>query len=119
MTTAPPPGRGDVGPDDEEEGLAAERTALAWGRTSLSLMACGAVVVRGLPTVTGERGRPLVGGVIVALAALLWVQSLWNEHERRLALAHDNPGAEAAALRNLAVTTVAIGLVGMAAVVLL
>ena len=105
--------------EEEEAGLAAERTALAWGRTSLSLMACGAVILRGLPSVTGERGRPLAGGVVVTVAALLWVQSLWNEHRRRVALIHGDPLAEAAALRNVAATTVFVGLAALAAVVLL
>lgn len=98
--------------DEERESLAAERTALAWGRTSLALLGCGAAAIKGIPSVTGRGARPVAGGVIVALAAACWLQSLWNEHRRRVALARGDLAAEMSSLRGVAMTTGLIGLVG-------
>ena len=89
--------------DEERESLAAERTSLAWGRTSLALLACGAAVIKGVPTVTERAGRPLA-------AASLWVHSLWNERRRRIAITRGDRTAEASWLRGTATTTVLVGL---------
>jgi uncharacterized membrane protein YidH (DUF202 family) len=100
-----------VSDSEERESLAAERTALAWGRTSLALLACGAAAIRGVPSVTGRGARPVAGSVIVALAAACWLQSLWSEHHRRVALARGET-TDDSSLRGVAMTTVVIGLVG-------
>lgn len=88
-----------------DESLAAERTSLAWDRTSLSLLACGAAVIKGVPVVEGVEARPGIGLAIVALAALTWLLNLRNEHRRRAAIAHGDLAAEASSLRRMATTT--------------
>jgi uncharacterized membrane protein YidH (DUF202 family) len=62
-----------VGPRGSEAGLQAERTALAWTRTSLALLANGALLLlsdlRGFP---GRLGLVAVGfAVVLALATYL------------------------------------------------
>ncbi len=69
----------DESPEPEPEialGLAAERTELAWGRSSLALLGCGAAVAKGLDKVTGTTGRPLVGAVLLALGGVAWLSGL-------------------------------------------
>ena len=100
--------------DEEREGLAAERTSLAWSRMSLALLAAGAAVIRGVPSGTGRGARPLAGSVIVALAATLWLISVWNEHLRRRAIAKGDLTAEPAWLRRTAMTSTTIGVAAFA-----
>lgn len=88
-----------------DQSLAAERTSLAWDRTSLSLLACGAAVVKGVPVVEGVEARPGIGLAIVALASLTWVASLHNERRRRTAIARGDLAAEASSLRYMARST--------------
>ena len=66
----PPPKR-----IDRDPGLAAERTDLAWGRSTLSLLACGAAVAKGVPSVTGD-GRPGAGLAMLALGGAVWLAGL-------------------------------------------
>ena len=98
----------------DDDPLAEERTSLAWGRTSLAMLASGAAILKGLPSVTGIGARPLVGGVIVALAAISWLYGLWNQRTRRLALVKGDLAAEGSLLQGLAFSTVVIGLVALA-----
>ena len=53
------------GPDMEERdpGLAWERTALAWTRTSISVAALGGAILK---------TNPLAGGLVLAMSALVW-----------------------------------------------
>lgn len=60
---------------DRDPGLAAERTDLAWGRSTLALFACGAAVTKGVPNVTGE-GRPTAGLAMLALGGAVWLAGL-------------------------------------------
>ena len=89
--------------------LAAERTSLAWDRTSLSLLACGAALIKGLPAVEGVEARPGVGVVIIALAAATWVASLLNERQRRAAITRGDLAAEASSLFRMAASTALVG----------
>lgn len=57
---------------ERDPGLAAERTELAWGRSALSLLACGAAVARGVPEITGHETQPIVGVVILVLGGIVW-----------------------------------------------
>src|SRR5207249_8719407 len=62
--------------------LAAERTALAWQRSGLSLAAVGAVIAKGVPG-SAVRDRPLVGAIAVALGLVLMAVAGVFEHRRR------------------------------------
>lgn len=99
---------------DERDGLAPERTSLAWGRMSLALLAAGAAVIKGVPTVSGRGARPLAGSIIVALAAAGWLHSVWNEHRRRRAIAEGELAVQPSRLRSAAITSTAMGAVAFA-----
>lgn len=71
--------------DEEEDGLAAERTELAWGRSSLSLMVCGVAVARGISKSADPSTRPLIGGVVLVLGALAWGVGLPYARTRAIA----------------------------------
>lgn len=58
-----------------DPGLASERTALAWHRSGVSIVAVGIAVARGIPTVDAVPRRPWIGLVIVALGALSFAVS--------------------------------------------
>ena len=59
-------------------GLAAERTDLAWNRSGLALLGCGAVVLRGVACAHLATGRVAVGSLIVALGAVAWSLGAWH-----------------------------------------
>ena len=60
---------------DRDRGLAAERTVLAWGRSTLALFACGAAVAKGVPNLTDE-SRPGPGIVMLLLGGAVWLAGL-------------------------------------------
>jgi uncharacterized membrane protein YidH (DUF202 family) len=64
--------------DSRDPGLAAERTDLAWNRSGLSLIACGAVVIRGLANTPVGRGNLAVGAGILTLGVLTWALGSWR-----------------------------------------
>ena len=39
-------------------GMSSERTDLTWSRSGLALLACGVIILKGLPAVTGSAGAP-------------------------------------------------------------
>lgn len=63
-------------PGEDDEALAAERTELAWGRSTLALVVCGLAVARGFPNVTGSPAQPVAGVVVLAVGALAWLTSV-------------------------------------------
>lgn len=65
-----------------DPGLAAERTELAWGRSAMALIACGAAVTKGIPKVTGA-GRPVIGVLILMLGGVTWLVGIPLERARR------------------------------------
>jgi uncharacterized membrane protein YidH (DUF202 family) len=67
---------------ERDPGLAAERTELAWGRSAMSLFACGAAVSRGLPGVTGAAGRPWLGLSLLGLGLVVWLAGVPLAAER-------------------------------------
>jgi uncharacterized membrane protein YidH (DUF202 family) len=99
-------------PESRDPGLAGERTDLAWNRSGLSLVACGAVLLRGLsrsplrPSALGVGVSILcLGAVVEALGA--WYSRRARTHGRRPAVASD-----------LLPVSIGVGLVGTAAFVL-
>lgn len=61
---------------ERDPGLAAERTELAWGRSSLALLACGAAVTKGVPGVTASGGRPWVGVALLMFGGVVWLAGM-------------------------------------------
>jgi len=114
-----------VGPEDAETaeatlegvrpGMAAERTDLAWSRSGVALLACGVIVLRGLPNVAGDSSRPAEGLLILGLGALTWGLGHWSARQRRTTLAGTRPVAR---WRDLAPTAIGTATVGMAALFL-
>jgi uncharacterized membrane protein YidH (DUF202 family) len=100
------------GPDP---GLAAERTDLAWSRSGLALGACGVIVLKGLPSITGSTRRPAAGVAILLLGVATWALGYWSSHRRR-----PQPGCprRVATWRDLAPAAVGTAAVGTAALVL-
>ncbi len=96
-------------------GLAAERTDLAWSRSGVALLACGVVVLKGLPTVPGASSRPAAGLVILALGGLTWGMGHWSARQRRTPRGGDRPVAR---WRDLAPTAFGTAGVGLAALYL-
>lgn len=68
-----------------EEGFAAERTDLAWSRSWLSMAACGIIIAKGLPALSGIPGRPIIGLAVLGLGLGVWLLGLLNAHRRRAA----------------------------------
>jgi uncharacterized membrane protein YidH (DUF202 family) len=64
--------------DSRDPGLAAERTDLAWSRSGLSLLACGAAVLRGLADTPLTGGDVAAGACILALGAATWALGSWH-----------------------------------------
>jgi len=106
---------GYEGPDP---GMAAERTDLAWSRSGLSLGACGLIVLRGLPSVTGSPSRPAIGLVILVLGAATWALGYWSAHQRRPSASRPRPVAIWRDLAPAAYGTAVVGTVGLAVALL-
>ena len=101
---------------ERDAGLAAERTELAWGRSALALFACGAAVVKGLHSVTGNRDRPAVGVALLVLGGLVWLSGL--PYARVRAAASRGGRRPTARARELAIMALGTALVGVAAFVI-
>ena len=101
---------------ERDRGLAAERTELAWGRSTLALLACGAAVARGVPRVTGNVGRPAVGVALLALGALVWISGL--PYARARARTTRRGRRRTARARDLGLMAAGTAAVGVAALVI-
>jgi uncharacterized membrane protein YidH (DUF202 family) len=97
---------------DDDRGLAAERTEIAWGRTGLAVAACLAVVLRRVPAMSDGELVAAVLGVAGALTALAVVLGLRPGHVR-----DGRPFAEARErLRRQAIVTSMVGVLCLAVV---
>jgi uncharacterized membrane protein YidH (DUF202 family) len=97
--------------DARDPGLAAERTDLAWSRSGLSLVGCGAIVLRGMARTPLSSGDIATGVCILALGAAVWVLGAW--HMRRVRARSHRPTSAS----DLVPVTIGVGLVGVAAFV--
>lgn len=98
---------------DRDVAAAAERTALAWQRTALAVIAAGAILTR----VTVDRLGPVATFSVAVAAPLgLWVCWLAVQHNPRR-LAAKAPRRDGVAPLLLAVASCAVCAVGLAAVV--
>jgi len=103
---------------DGDDGLAEERTSLAWGRSSMSLFACGVAVLKGVPRLPDPKGRPIVGGVIVGLALVAGLVGNWEERTRRRGVAGGTGAIEGRVVRRMAIANGVVGLAAFALVAL-
>lgn len=96
-------------------GLQNERTALAWQRTALSVMAGAAALAR---LTVGRLGPVALLGLVVALPLTLWVLVESQGRYRRDAGGQDRPRARSGrAPACLAVTVAVLALIELAAIV--
>lgn len=103
----------------QDPGLASERTELAWGRSALSLFACGAAVARGgVPRVGESSARPVVGGAMLLLGAIVWLSGLPLARQRARAASAVGSGRRPARQRELVPVAVGTAIVGLAGLVL-
>ena len=98
---------------DPGHGLAAERTALAWRRSGVSLVAVGLAVGRGLGTQPTVAARPVVGVVVAAMGAAAFLVSLRQASIRARFSGSDRPGARLVDLAPVAFSTALIAIVAM------
>ncbi len=103
----------DEGYEGPHPGMAAERTDLAWSRSGLALGACGLVVLKGLPTVTGAGGQPLLGAIILLLGGVTWGLGRWSAQRRRPSAGQPRRVATWADLAPAAFGTAAVGIAGL------
>jgi hypothetical protein len=85
---------------------------LAWRRTGLSLIVCGAAVARGVG-VGGARGRPLAGVVVLLIGLGLWLVANRSATRRARAVGTARPAAGPADLVPLALATALAGLASL------
>jgi uncharacterized membrane protein YidH (DUF202 family) len=99
--------------DEEVPGLAGERTELAWSRTSLSMAAVAAVVLRRvweqLDTVTA---RAAVLGLLAA-AGTAWAAALWWATFVGRTSLEGRPVVDAPVLRRVAAATFGLGVLAL------
>ena len=100
-------------PDAPEPGMAAERTDLAWSRSGLALGACGVVVLKGLPTVTGNPRQPMVGAAMLIIGAVTWALGFVSSRRRRPQPGRPRAVATWRDLAPAAYGTAAVGIAGL------
>jgi uncharacterized membrane protein YidH (DUF202 family) len=97
--------------DSRDPGLAAERTDLAWSRSTLSLLACGAVILRGIgrPPLTG--GNAAVGASVLILGTITTLLGAWQIRHAR------QQGVRRSSTADLLPIVVGVAVVGIVAFV--
>ncbi len=97
-----------------DRGLAAERTELAWGRSALAVLACGAALVKGIPGSGAPEGQPLLGVVVLTGGGLIWLAGLPLAHRRaRPGTGQTRIVARSADLIPITIGTAVIGAAGL------
>ncbi|MFN8036382.1 MAG: DUF202 domain-containing protein [Acidimicrobiia bacterium] len=69
--------------EGRDPGLAAERTDLAWNRSGLSLLACGAAVMRGFSRPPLTTGNVAIGACMVGLGGFAYALGAWRSRRVR------------------------------------
>lgn len=100
---------------ERDAGLAAERTELAWSRSTLALMACAAAMAKGTPSITGSASHPVAGILILGLGGLIWLLGL--PYQRARAIASHTGTRHVATARELAPLAFGTAAVGVAAII--
>ena len=96
-----------------DQGLALERTLLAWQRTGIALMAAGGIAFRFISYRSPGPVPVVIGltGIVLGLAALVWVRMRDRSAHAGLA-AHGHLGARGGgALALVALSTLAVALI--------
>jgi uncharacterized membrane protein YidH (DUF202 family) len=77
---------------DWDEGLAPERTQLAWGRTGLAVVAVLGVLARRVWVLNGGIG--IVALVVVALGALVWLAGMHGSRRLEAGMEPHGPAGQ-------------------------
>jgi inner membrane protein YidH len=93
-------------PEGPDPGLASERTDLAWNRSALALLACGAAVLRGFPPADFS-ARHVVGAVILVLGGFTWAMGAYEARRR------SRPGLARTVATRRDLVPVAVGTTGV------
>ena len=99
-------------------GLAAERTTLAWRRSGVSVIAVGAAVARGVPTVDAVPSRPVIGVLIAVLGGLAFAVSSRQAARRAAAIDSSRPTPRIGDLWPVTASTVLVAVGAVVVVVL-
>ena len=97
--------------DSRDPSFAAERTDLAWNRSGLALIACGAAVLRGIGRPPLHSGAPVVGALVLALGGFTWALGAWRARRARAS------GSARARASDLLSVSIGVAVVGVAAFV--
>jgi len=90
---------------------AGDRTVLAWRRSSLSLVACGLAMARGIGHVDSAH-QTVAGGIVIGLGVAMWLLYTWvARHRRRVELDHPPRPARLGEVAPVALGTAFIGAV--------
>ncbi|GAA4068522.1 MULTISPECIES: DUF202 domain-containing protein [Actinomadura] len=93
-----------------DPGAQPERTALAWSRTTLSLLAAGLLCVRLAPSAAGAA---LAAAAVCGAAALQLRRARRTHHRRGRRLAAGAPVADPASVLLATAVTVLLGVIGI------
>jgi uncharacterized membrane protein YidH (DUF202 family) len=99
-------------PESRVPGLAAERTDLAWNRSGLSLLACGAAILRGINRPPLMSTNLAIGVCVLILGAITWFLGAWYARRSR------GRGARRTSAADLTPIAAGVAAVGIAAFII-